>query len=72
VVGGAEDRQVDCFGSLEDEGYDEKFRADLEADAKTKSFARYPYFYTVGMRIGKLYDKKKPFLRVFFYCKHTN
>lgn len=35
-------------------GYDEKFRADLEADAKTKSFARYPYFYTVGMRLGKL------------------
>ena len=35
-------------------GYDEKFKDDLEADAKTKSFARYPHFYTVGMTLGKL------------------
>jgi hypothetical protein len=36
------------------QGYDDKFRDDLEADAKTKSFSRYPYFYTVGMILGKL------------------
>lgn len=35
-------------------GFDRKFRDDLDADATKVSFARTPYFYTVGVHLAAL------------------
>ena len=35
-------------------GFEEQFRDDLEADANNVSFARLPYFYTIGVIISQL------------------
>jgi hypothetical protein len=35
-------------------GFDTTFRDNLDADATTVSFARHPYFYTIGVQLSKL------------------
>lgn len=35
-------------------GFDQAFHDNLDADANKVSFARHPYFYTVGIHLSKL------------------